>query len=148
MPRSSFQPGRAAPRRTGHPLRARAASGIFALSAALLLGGQTGCLLLAAGAGAGAGATWYLSAARDQVSQDPRAVVAAAASVLREMDIAVEKRAATALDGEVIGRTARGERVEVHATSSTAGTTEIIVRVGLIDDDAAQRILGRIVARL
>jgi hypothetical protein len=107
-----------------------------------------GCLLLAAGAGVGAGATWYYSAAREEVEADPRAVVSAATEALEAMDIAVESRKASALDGEVVGRTARDDRVQVEVTSRKAGRSEIDVRVGLVDDDAARRILDAILARL
>ncbi|MAG32682.1 MAG: hypothetical protein CL908_17510 [Deltaproteobacteria bacterium] len=107
-----------------------------------------GCLVLAAGAGAGAGATWHLSAAREEVDADPRQVIAAAALVFDDMDFAIETRRASALDGKILGRTARGERVEVVVDSRVEGRSGIRVRVGLIDDDAARLILGRIVARL
>jgi hypothetical protein len=108
----------------------------------------SGCLLLAAGAGGGPGATWYYSAAREEVGSDPREVVAAAAAALEEMDITVTTRKASAIDGEVVGRTARDEKVQVTATSRVEGRTAVEVRVGLIDDDAARRILGEIVRRL
>ncbi len=108
----------------------------------------SGCLLLAAGAGVGAGATWYYSAAREEVDSDPREVVAAAAATLEEMDIIVTTREASAIDGEVVGRTARDEKVQVTATSKEEGRTAVEVRVGLIDDDASRRILQEILRRL
>jgi len=119
------------------------------LFAALALSGAfSGCLLLAAGAGAGAGATWYYAAAREEVAADPRRVVAAAAAALSDLHIAVEKNAASAVDGEVSGRTARDDRVQVLVKSRPAGGSEISVRVGLIDDDAARQIMDAILARL
>jgi hypothetical protein len=125
-------------------LRLFLAVGFLALTAAA----QPGCLLLAAGAGVGAGATWYYSVAREEVDADPRAVVSAAVAALEAMDIAVQSRKASALDGEVIGETARGDRVQVNVTSKDPGRSKIDVRVGLVDDDAARRILDAVLARL
>jgi len=129
----------------------RASSRISSLGVLLLLTlllPLSGCLLLAAGAGVGAGATWYYSAAREEVASDPRRVVAAAAAALEEMEIVVTTRKASAIDGEVVGRTAREEKVQVTASSRVEGRTVVEVRVGLIDDDAARRILGEILRRL
>lgn len=122
---------------------------IAALLAALfLMSSLPGCLALAVGAGAGAGATWYLSAARAEVDADPRSVIATGARVLQEMDIRVTRRSASELDGQLQGRTARDERVEIVVTMSPSRKSEVRVRVGLIDDDAAKLILERILAGL
>jgi hypothetical protein len=118
------------------------------LLAILLLPSSSGCLLLVAGAGAGAGATWYLSAAREEVDADPRRVVEVAAEVLGEMHITVESRQATELDGRVVGRTAGDDRVEVKVSSPAKDRSAIDVRVGILDDDSAKRILDRILAKL
>lgn len=116
--------------------------------ALVLLGPASGCLLLAAGAGVGAGAVWYDSAAREEVAADPARVIAAAAEALSAMDIRITSREASALDGEVVGRTARDEKVQVIATSKIEGRTQVEVRVGLIDDDAARRVLDAVLERL
>jgi len=134
----------------GFPRASRRIPSLGLLLLLTLLLPLSGCLLLAAGAGAGvgAGATWYYSAAREEVGSDPREVVAAAAAALEEMEIVVTRRKASAIDGEVVGRTARDEKVQVTATSRVEGRTAVEVRVGLIDDDAARRILGAILRRL
>ncbi len=55
---------------------------------------------------------------------------------------------ATALDGHVEGLTAQKDRVEILVNARKSGETHITVRVSWVDDDAAERILDGIVARL
>ncbi len=129
-------------------MRRSARSLVVTLALASLTVPLQGCLLFVAGAGAGAGAAWYYGAARRDVDADPRKVVDAARAALTNMDIQVKEHAATAVDGHVEGLTAQKDRVEILVNVRKSGETRISVRVGWIDDDAAERILDAIVARL
>lgn len=129
-------------------MRRSARSLVATLALASLAVPLQGCLLFVAGAGAGAGAAWYYGAARRDVGADPRKVVDAARAVLTDMDIQVKEHAATAVDGHVEGRTAQNDRVEILVNVGKSGETRISVRVGWVDDAAAERILDAIVARL
>jgi hypothetical protein len=128
------------------PVRSRVL--LLAMVAGVALASTPGCLLFVAGAGTGATAVWYYGAARETVDADPERVVAAAAAVLTDMGIGIESRAATTVDGRVVGRTAQDDKVEVLVNVRSSGETRISVRVGWVDDDAADRILDAIVARL
>ncbi len=111
----------------------------------LSLASAPGCVFAAAGLGA---AYYYTSSADAEISATPQDVIAAAQSVMEEMELRVESSRASALDGYLLARTAKDDRVNIKVSSKTEGQSQVTVRVGLTDERAAQRILDGIVARL
>ena len=106
-----------------------------------------GCTLAAAAAGAGA-AYLYGKTERAEVEATPEEVIAAAEAVATDMGLTLESSEATALDGKLLAETATDTRVKVTAEAREDGSTLVIVRVGVADEEAAGRILEGIVERL
>lgn len=114
--------------------------------------GPTFLLAIAIGAGAalsacanirskpGADGTAYSLGHLDvMVHADPKRVVEAAESVLREMDIKVETSAASGVDGKVIAKTALDKRIEITVERQDAETSKYSILVGSFGDQALSR---------
>ena len=102
----------------------------------------TGCALFLVGAGAGAGAlsvAYIEGALVAEVRDDPKAVEVAANKAFAALDIHEISSASTALDAEVIGRTATDTRIQVTAKALEAGESKISIRVGTFGDQTMSR---------
>lgn len=76
-------------------------------------------------------------------------VVDAAKTVLEDMNIPITSSAATAVDGEVVARTASDDRISISVKSVTEKSTRLKIRVGTFGDKAVSfNILDRIKAKL
>ena len=83
------------------------------------------------------------------VGADPKRVVEAAESVLHEMGILVESSAASGIDGEVVGRTALGKRIDITVERQDAETSKYSILVGSFGDEKVSReIHARMKAKL
>jgi hypothetical protein len=116
---------------------------------AVLLGAQSGCLLVAAGAATGATVAYVSGDLNTTVDGDPKQVAAAAETALKKLEISIISAEASSVDSKVVGRTARDTRLIVTAKSSTAKLSELSIRAGRFGDDALQaRLLEEIRAEL
>lgn len=76
-------------------------------------------------------------------------VVDAAKAVLEDMNIPITSSAATAVDGEVVARTASDDRISISVKSVTEKSSRLKIRVGTFGDKAVSfNILDRIKAKL
>jgi len=115
----------------------------------LLLTSQTGCLLAVAAAGTGTTVAYVRGDLETTLDADPRAVVDAADRALKNMEIAVVSKSASALDGSVNGRTARDVKISIVVKAETQKFSHVSVRVGVFGDNAMQAsILEKIRAEL
>ena len=103
------------------------------------------CVVAAAGLGA---AYYWATDATGHAEATPQEVIAAAEAVMADMDLVVEESRASDLDGALMAHTATDDRVNVKVESKVEGQSKIVVRVGLTDEDAAERILQEILAKL
>jgi len=117
----------------------------------LLLTSQSGCLLLFAGAaaGTGVGVAHVTGKTVNTVDGNPKQIAAATEKAFKDLDIALVSNSSSSIDAEVIGRTARDDKIDVVAKSQSDKVREVFVRVGFFGDDPMQgQILDRIKANL
>ena len=95
------------------------------------------------------GTTYSLGHLDVMVSADPKRIVEAAESVFLEMDIAVESSAASGIDGQVVGKTAQGKRIDITVERQDAERSKYSILVGSFGDEKVSReIHERLKARL
>ena len=112
------------------------------------LAGQSGCVLVAAGAGA-AGAAYVMGELEATLPGTPQAVVQASEAVLKDMEMREITSSATGVDGKVTAKTALDKKLEVTVKRHDDKTSKISIRVGAFGDQQMSRdILERIKARL
>ena len=73
------------------------------------------------------------------VNADPKRVVEVAEAVLQELDILVESSAASGIDGQVVGKTALGKRIEITVERQDAETSKYSIVVGSFGDEKISR---------
>lgn len=66
----------------------------------------------------------------------PQEVTASAQKALEDLDLTIESSSASALDGQVIARTAQGDPIKVTCRSQGEGVTYTAIRVGSLGDTA------------
>lgn len=126
-------------------LRALAVWGILVCLAGL----QCGCLLVAAAAGTGATVAYVRGDLETVVEGTPERIIAASRGAAMDMNLSVISSGASALDGEMIARTADDTKVTVNTKVQSDKMSTISIRVGLWGDRAvSQQVLDRIRARL
>lgn len=141
-----------------HPTN-RAASGpshrnqIAGLLVALcLLPMLTGCALLLVGAGGAAGAAgvaWVRGDLEATLNADPREIEQAAIKAFEALSIPLVSSKSSALDGEVIGRTATDTKVSIKIESTETDKSRISIRVGTFgDQQMSRRLLDEIQQQL
>lgn len=125
-----------------------AAAGV--LVASLVVTAGCAVALVAGGAAAGAGAAvWYEGALRNTVGYRLDDARESASQTLRKFGDGIIQDTGDAMDRELEGRLATGEKVSIklHAVSSTA--TEVTIRVGIMGDkERSHAILDDILLRL
>ena len=95
------------------------------------------------------GAAYTLGRLDVMVSADPKRVVQVAESVQHEMDVVVVSSAASGVDGQVVGRTALGTRIEITVERQDSETSKYSILVGSFGDEKLSReIHEKIQARL
>lgn len=83
------------------------------------------------------------------VEADTKAVTEAAKDTLEDMDLVIVSSQATAIDGQVIARTAQDKKVTVTAEKAGENLTKMYIRVGTVgDQEVSLDILERIQNRL
>jgi hypothetical protein len=73
------------------------------------------------------------------VHADPKKVVEAAESVLKEMDIQIVSSVATGIDGKVVARSALEKRIDIVVERQDAETTKYSIQVGSFGDEKISR---------
>ena len=114
---------------------------IPSLSVACLLGllsTQSGCLVIAAAAGTGATVAYVRGDTDVLLDAPPQRVADAAESAMKELQIVVVAKHASAIDSKVTGRTARDTRLIVDARGSSTGASKVSIRAGAFGDGALQ----------
>lgn len=112
----------------------------------------SGCAvaLLGAGAGAGvAGTTYVMGKLEDEVEAPVSKVQRASVAALKSLDLPVDKERGDKLAAELESETADQKKIWVSIHSLTSSRSKIVIRVGLLGDEARSRqILQAIRARL
>jgi len=112
------------------------------LTAALM---TSGCLLAAAGAAAGGGVLYAKGDLEANLEATPPRIATATEKAFKELRIIKTSIASSALDAEILGRTATDKPVAVRCTAQTAKLSAISIRVGAIGDETlSQLILDKI----
>lgn len=95
------------------------------------------------------GATNRFGAVQSTLIAPPSRVAAAAEEVLKDMNIPILTSAATAIDGKVIGETARDKKITITIELKGADASLITIRHGTIgDENISVTILERIEDKL
>jgi hypothetical protein len=109
----------------------------LALAAGLM---TTGCAALLVGAAAGvAGAAYVKGDLQTRLQADPRAVEKATAKAFEVLDIHKVSSRGSAVDAEVIGRTATDKKVAVRVKAEDTGESSVSVRVGVFGEEVMSR---------
>lgn len=122
---------------------------VIGMLLSILAVGAGGCLAVAVGAGA-AGTVAYL--AGDLEAEEPYSidvVYSAARAALTDLDLHIVEGETTkdALSAALMARDARDKHIEVKLASTTVGTTEISIRVGVFGDETKSRLILREIRR-
>jgi hypothetical protein len=85
----------------------------------------------------------------DTMAASPQEITAAAAEVLKEMELIIVTNNATDLDGRVIARTAQDDRVKVDVERVNDEVSKVAIRVGTWGDEGMsmtirERIRGKL----
>jgi hypothetical protein len=73
------------------------------------------------------------------VNADPKKIVEAAESALKDKDIRVETSAASGVDGKVLARTALDKRIEIVVERKDEETSKLSILIGSFGDEALSR---------
>ncbi|MEO6201876.1 MAG: DUF3568 family protein [Nitrospirales bacterium] len=126
--------------------------GVILLCVAWTMSIMSGCavVLLGAGAGAGvAGATYVMGKLEDEVNAPVPKVQQASVAALKSLELPVDKQWGDKLAAELESETADQKKIWISITSLTSFRSKIVIRVGLMGDEARSRqILQAIHARL
>lgn len=113
---------------------------------------MSGCavVLLGAGAGAGvAGATYVMGKLEDEVNAPVAKAQQASVAAFKWLELPIDKQRGDKLAAELESETADQKKIWVSITLLTSSRSKIVIRVGLMGDEARSRqILQAIHARL
>jgi len=122
---------------------------VMLLAAVGMMPMLSGCLLAAAGAAGAVGVAYAKGDLTATLEANPQQVVDATNEAFEQMDIVQVGSNATAVDGQVTGRTAGDDRIVVNVKSEGASASRISIRVGTFGDETLSRqILDKIKANL
>jgi hypothetical protein len=98
----------------------------------------------------GASGVAYVNGVLDAILEaSPQRIVQASEAALKELEIPVVSRDASAVDGKVIGRTALQRKIDITIHRKTETTSELSIRVDTFGDEAYSRqILDKIKSKL
>ncbi len=126
--------------------------GVILLCVVWTMSIMSGCavVLLGAGAGAGvAGATYVMGKLEDEVNAPVQKVQQASVAALKSLELPIDKQRGDKLAAELESETADQKKIWISITSLTSSRSKIVIRVGLMGDEARSRqILQAIHARL
>jgi hypothetical protein len=109
----------------------------------------TGCAALVVGAAAGTGVAYARGDLEADVDATPEEIARATESAFNSMDITTISAKSTALDAEIIGRTAKDTRITVVADAKEAEGSALSIRFGTFgDEDQSRRIYNAILENL
>jgi hypothetical protein len=119
------------------------------LFVALLLGitaaTLTGCVAVVAAGAAGTGVAWY----RGRLDHNIEAVFAASQRALNQLEFANISNKRSAVDAQLVSRTALDKKVEITLQKVTDRSTKVMIRVGVFGDETlSMSILDKIKAAL
>lgn len=106
--------------------------------AAGVAGSQSGCLVVAAAAGTGATVAYVRGDTESYIEATPQQVAEAAEKAMKDLQVVVVAKHASAIDAKVTGRTARDTRLIVDARGNTVGSSKVSIRAGRFGDDDLQ----------
>jgi uncharacterized protein DUF3568 len=113
---------------------------------------MSGCAVALFGAGAGAGvagATYVMGKLEDEVQAPVSKVRRATVAALKSLELPVDKERGDKLAAELESETADQKKIWVSITSIASSRSKIVIRVGLLGDEARSRqILQAIHTRL
>lgn len=120
---------------------------------ALLLGisaaGLTGCVAVVAAGAAGTGVAWYRGRLEANLDHNIEAVFAASQKALNQLEFANISNKKSAVDAEIVSRTALDKKVEITLQKVTDRSTKIMIRVGVFGDETlSMSILDKVKAAL
>ena len=99
-----------------------------------------GCLVAAVGAGAGTVA--YLRGDLEALeAKDIDAVYVATKKAVGQLDLVVSSDAKDALSADIVVRDAQNKKIEIKLKSTTEGTTQVSIRVGIFGSETKSRII-------
>ncbi|MBA3613344.1 MAG: DUF3568 family protein [Nitrospirales bacterium] len=116
--------------------------GVILLCVVWTMSIMSGCavVLLGAGAGAGvAGATYVMGKLEDEVNAPVPKVQQASVAALKSLELPVDKQRGDKLAAELESETADQKKIWVSITSLTSSRSKIVIRVGLMGDEARSR---------
>ncbi|MFZ9682567.1 MAG: DUF3568 family protein [Cephaloticoccus sp.] len=131
----------------------RSLSRVIRLLAGLMLAGSalaySGCVAVVAAGAAGTGVAWCNGRMETTVNASIDDVYAASCSAVSDMEFASVSNKKSALDAELIARTALDKRVEIELKKVNDNVTEVSIRVGIFGDETVSlAILDKIKSRL
>lgn len=100
---------------------------------------MAGCALIVVGAAAGAGVAYVKGDLQASVAADPRAVEKASLKTFEALDIRKISSRGSAVDAEIVGRTATDKKVLIKAKSGTEGESALSIRIGTFGDEMMSR---------
>lgn len=122
------------------------------LAAILLTGAvvtSSGCIAVAAAGAAGAGVAWYSGKLESNLTDDLDAVFRASQEALADLEFAKISDQKTAIDAQLVSRTALDKKVEITLQKLSDDSTKVSIRVGLLGDESlSMAILDKIKANL
>jgi hypothetical protein len=107
-----------------------------------------GCVAVAVAAGA-AGIAYVNGDLEAKLDATPQRVIQASEAALKDMEVPIVSKDASAIDGKLIGRTALKKKVEITVQRETETTSKISIRIDTFGDESLSRqILEKIQAKL
>ena len=99
-----------------------------------------GCLVAAVGVGAGTVA--YLRGDLEAVeAKDIDAVYVATKKAVEQLELDVSSDTKDALSAEIVARDAQNKKIAIKLKSTTEGTTQISIRVGIFGNETKSRLI-------
>jgi hypothetical protein len=106
------------------------------------------CVAVAVAAGA-AGIAYVNGDLEAKLVATPQRVIQASEAALKDMEVPIVSKDASAVDGKLIGRTALKKKVEITVQRETETTSKISIRIDTFGDESLSRqILAKIQAKL
>lgn len=117
-------------------------SKVLLLVAAAALGLlQSGCVAVVAAGAAGTGVAWYKGRLEANVNADIDDTFKASQKALAQLEFAKIKDQKSAVDAQLLARTALDKRVEIKLTRVSSGTTKAEIRVGVFGDESLSMLI-------
>lgn len=128
-------------------------SRVVRLLTGLMLAGafavQSGCVAVVAAGAAGTGVAWYNGRMETTLDAGMNNAYSAAQDAIRDLEFATISQKKSAIDAELVARTALDKRVEIVLKKVDDRLTKVSIRVGVFGDEALSlAVLEKIKANL